>query len=149
MCRAHAVYFCFGEKYNAVTYATLVPICLGFALAAGGDPKFEQTGFILAVVSACCLVAVNTISRHTLAFYRSLVGPLQVQAWATSGSFFLLLVPWFFTGVCHMLAARMSACLWAELLCAKLCCGSLLYCRRACTVGIRDARPRRATAPQL
>lgn len=97
---AHAVYVCFGEKYSAVTYATLIPICVGFALAAGGDPKFEQTGFILAVTSACCLVAVNTISRRTLAFYRSLVGPLQVQAWATSGSFFLLLVPWVFTGTC-------------------------------------------------
>jgi drug/metabolite transporter (DMT)-like permease len=92
------VFVCFGEKYSAVTYATLIPICVGFGLAAGGDPKFEQTGFILAVTSACCLVAVNTISRRTLSFYRSLVGPLQVQAWATSGSFFLLLAPWLFTG---------------------------------------------------
>lgn len=120
VCRADAVYFCFGEKYNAVTYATLIPICLGFALAAGGDPKFEQTGFLLAVVSACCLVAVNTISRHTLAFYRSLVGPLQVQAWATSGSFFLLLVPWLFTGVCRSTHLQQQECqLACRLNCSK------------------------------
>ena len=110
MCvRCCTVYVCFGEKYSGVTYATLIPICVGFALAAGGDPKFEQTGFILAVTSACCLVAVNTISRRTLSFYRSLVGPLQVQAWATSGSFFLLLAPWLLTGArARTLATRIE-----------------------------------------
>jgi drug/metabolite transporter (DMT)-like permease len=142
-----AVYVCFNESYSATTYATLIPICLGFALAAGGDPKFEQTGFALAVTSTCCLVAVNTISRRTLAVFRSTVSPLQVQAWATSGSFYLLLAPWCFTGA----RARSSAAL--PLSCtvrvhpahrAACCC----Y-RWSCAAAVRPERPRRPRSAGL
>ena len=92
------VYLCFGESYSVQTYLTLIPIVTGFGLAAGGDPKFEAAGFALSIVSTCCLVAVNTISRRTLALYRGIVDPLQVQAWATSGSFLLLLPHWLANG---------------------------------------------------
>ena len=37
------VFLAFNERYSLATYATLLPISLGFSLAAGGDPGFEQT----------------------------------------------------------------------------------------------------------
>ena len=36
------VFLAFNERYSLATYATLLPISLGFSLAAGGDPGFEQ-----------------------------------------------------------------------------------------------------------
>lgn len=85
------VYVVFNERYSLATYLTLIPITIGFSLAAGGDPMFEATGFAFGICSMCSLVGVNVLSRHTLSAATGPdIHPLQLQAWMTSGSFLLL-----------------------------------------------------------
>ena len=87
------VYLAFNETYSLPTYLTLIPITVGFSLAAGGDPMFEATGFTFAILSMCSLVGVNVMSRYTLAAARATdtqIHPLQLQAWMCTGSLLLL-----------------------------------------------------------
>eukprot|EP01043_Picozoa_sp_COSAG02_P029665 COSAG02_NODE_1857_length_10645_cov_24.485302_7_plen_356_part_00 len=87
------VYLAFKETYSLLTYLTLVPITVGFSMAAGGDPMFEATGFAFAICSMCSLVGVNVLSRYTLAAAGGTdtsIHPLQLQAWMTTGSLLLL-----------------------------------------------------------
>eukprot|EP01046_Picozoa_sp_COSAG06_P027225 COSAG06_NODE_2391_length_6964_cov_80.625055_4_plen_332_part_00 len=87
------VYLAFNETYSLATYLTLIPITVGFSLAAGGDPMFEATGFLFGICSMCSLVGVNVLSRYTLAAAGASgtkIHPLQLQAWMTAGSLFLL-----------------------------------------------------------
>ena len=87
------VYLAFKEAYSLPTYLALIPITVGFSLAAGGDPMFETTGFMWGVLSMCSLVGVNVMSRYTLAGAKAEgthLHPLQLQAWMTAGSLLLL-----------------------------------------------------------
>ena len=87
------VYLAFKETYSLSTYLALIPITVGFSLAAGGDPMFETTGCMWGAVSMFSLVGVNVMSRYTLAGAKAegtQLHPLQLQAWMTSGSLLLL-----------------------------------------------------------
>jgi drug/metabolite transporter (DMT)-like permease len=102
------VYLLWRETYTARTYATLLPICVGFGMAAGGDPKYEQYGFLLALASTVLLVVVNMTSRSTLSMLAGSVESLQVQAWTVGGSFALLLPIWVYSGGVQRLAFALA-----------------------------------------
>ena len=92
------VYALWRETYTSKTYATLLPICAGFMMAAVGDPQYDEYGFTLALGSTLLLVVVNMTTRKMLTDFKGRVDPLQAQAWTTAGSFFLLMPLWIHGG---------------------------------------------------
>ncbi len=63
-----------GQKFPAVIYASLLPICLGVALASGSDLDFSLWGLIAAFVSALAQTLMN-ISIKSVRVKTGYTGP--------------------------------------------------------------------------
>lgn len=85
-------YFFFNEGTTSLTYATLLPICLGVGISCVDDATFHLWGFINAALSNICFSSRAVISKRLFSTFPGAIDETQLFAYISRIGL-LILVP--------------------------------------------------------
>jgi len=85
-------YFFFNEGTTPLTYATLLPICLGVGISCVDDATFHLWGFVTAALSNVCFSSRAVISKRLFSTFPGAIDEIQLFAYISRIGL-LILVP--------------------------------------------------------